>query len=102
MRYFLRPQAWRDIEETMTFLRDRADEETAIRFWQRAQETFASLTRQPGMGRPRPDLRPVGIRSWRVDDFENWLIFYRVGQSELDIIRVRHGMMDLPKIFEAR
>ena len=100
MRYIIRPQAWFDIEETMTYLRDHADGQTAVRFWQRTQDTFAVLTKQPGMGRLRPDLRPATLRSWRVNDFENWLIFYTVGQTELEIFRVKHGMMDLSKVFE--
>lgn len=99
MKYFVRPRAWLDIEETMAYLRDEADDETAARFWQRAQETFDFLTRQPALGRPRPELKPSGLRSWRVDDFENWLVFYGI-KTEIEIYRVRHGMMDLPKIFE--
>jgi plasmid stabilization system protein ParE len=47
----------------------------------------------------RHDLRPPGLRSWRVDGFENWLVFYVI-KTEIEIVRVRHGMMDLPKIFE--
>ena len=98
MKYIVRPRAWLDIEETMKYLRDQAGEETAIRFWQCAQDTFAWLTQQPGVGRPRPDLRPDGLRSWRVREFENWLVFYGSAEGGVEIFRVRHGMMDLPKI----
>jgi toxin ParE1/3/4 len=100
MKYIVRPKAWLDIEENMTWLRERADDPTAIRFWQRTQETFAALARQPGQGRPRTDLKPTGLRSWRVNGFEKWLVFYLTGETEVDIIRVRHGMMNLPEIFE--
>jgi plasmid stabilization system protein ParE len=82
----------------MTYLRDEAGDEMAVRFWEQAQITFAALTRQPFLGRPRPDLKPPGLRSWRVDGFDNWLVFYSVGET-VAIFRVRHGMMDLPKIF---
>ena len=99
MKYIVRPRAWLDIEETMSYLRDHADEETAIRFWQRTQDTFALLTRQPGIGRRRPDLNPPGLRTWRLSGFENWLVFYGVGESRVEIFRVKHGMMDLPKLF---
>jgi len=71
----------------------------AVRYWEQAQETFAALARQPFLGRPRPDLNPRGLRSWRVNGFENWLIFYNIGEA-VEIFRVRHGMMDLPKIFQ--
>jgi plasmid stabilization system protein ParE len=45
-------------------------------------------------------LKPPGLRSWRVNGFEKWLVFYLTGETEVDIIRVRHGMMNLPEIFE--
>jgi len=38
MKYTVRPQSWLDIEETMTYLRDHADDEAAARFWQRTQD----------------------------------------------------------------
>jgi toxin ParE1/3/4 len=96
MKCIVRPKAWLDIEESMTWLRERADNQIAIRFWQSAQETFAALARQPGLGRLRADLKPLGLRSWQVDGFEKWLIFYLTGETEVEIIRVRHGMMNLP------
>jgi plasmid stabilization system protein ParE len=99
MKYTVRPKAWLDLEETMMHLRVEANEETAIRFWQRAQETFEELARQPGVGRSRPDLKPAGLRSWRVTDFEKWLVFYMTRETAVEIIRVRHGMMDLQEIF---
>ena len=98
MKYTVRPRAWLDLEETMAYLRDQAGDELAVRFWVQAQETLVALTRQPLLGRPRPDLNPPGLRSWRVTGFENWLIFYQAG-ADIEIFRVRHGMMDLPKIF---
>jgi plasmid stabilization system protein ParE len=61
--------------------------------------TFVTLNRQPFLGRPRPDLNPPGVRSWRVSGFENWLVFYQAGET-VEIFRVRHGMMDLPVIFK--
>jgi plasmid stabilization system protein ParE len=43
MKYIVRPRAWLDIEETMKYLRDQAGGEMGIRFWRRAQDTFAML-----------------------------------------------------------
>lgn len=97
MNYTVRSRAWRDIEETMRYLRAEAGDEMAVRFWEQAQASFVALTRQPFLGRPRSDLKPAGTRSWQVKGFENWLIFYCVA-AEIEIIRVRHGMMDLPRI----
>ena len=45
MNYTIHPRAWLDLEETMTYLRDQAGDEMAVRYWAQAQETFAALTR---------------------------------------------------------
>ena len=54
---------------------------------------------QPLKGRLRKfrgrDLK--NIRSWRVDDFENYLIFYRFNGMRLEILRLKHGAMDFPQ-----
>lgn len=102
MNYIVRPRAWLDIEETIIYLRDHADIETGVRFWQQTQNTFTFLAQQPEIGRQRPDLKPFGLRSWRVNGFEKWLIFYTIGGSEMEIFRVKHGMIDLPKVFERK
>jgi plasmid stabilization system protein ParE len=99
MNCLIYPRAWLDIEETMTYLRAEAGDEIAIRFWEHAQVTLNTLTQQPFLGRPRADLKPAEIRSWRINGFENWLVFYQVSPTEIKIFRIRHGMMDLPKIF---
>jgi plasmid stabilization system protein ParE len=35
-----------------------------------------------------------------VDEFENWLVFYSTAASGIEIFRVKHGMMDLPKVLK--
>ena len=69
--------------------------EAATRFLKAVDATVEELAPQPGMGRIRRfrgrDLRD--IRSWRVNGFENYLIFYRWEGECLDILRIRHGAM---------
>ena len=73
--------------------------EAARRFLQAIDGTVESLARQPLKGRLRKfrgrDLK--NIRSWRVDDFENYLIFYRFDGARLEILRIKHGAMDFPQ-----
>jgi toxin ParE1/3/4 len=61
--------------------------------------TIENLALQPLKGRLRKfrgrDLK--NIRSWRVDDFENYLIFYRFAGMRLEILRIKHGVMDFPQ-----
>ena len=61
--------------------------------------TVENLALQPLKGRLRKfrgkDLKH--IRSWRVDGFENYLIFYRFAEMRLEILRIKHGAMDFPR-----
>lgn len=70
----------------------------ATRFLASIDRTIEGLAHHPGKGRLRRfrgrDLRH--IRSWRVDDFENYLIFYRFTPDRLEILRIKHGAMNFP------
>jgi toxin ParE1/3/4 len=73
--------------------------DAAFRFLEAIDETIGGLVLQPLKGRLRKfrgqDLK--NIRSWRINDFENYLIFYRFNQLRLEILRIKHGAMDFPK-----
>jgi toxin ParE1/3/4 len=73
--------------------------EAALRFLKAVDGTVENLALQPLKGRlrkfRRKDLK--NIRSWRVDDFENYLIFYRFAERRLEILRIKHGAMDFPQ-----
>jgi len=74
--------------------------DAAIRFLEAIDLTIEGLVLQPLKGRMRKfrgrDLK--NIRSWRVDDFENYLIFYRFAGIRLEILRIKHGAMDFPQV----
>ena len=57
---------------------------------------FLTLASMPHMGRVRPELSP-GIRSFVV---RHHVIFYRLTDDGLDVIRVLDGVRDLPPLFE--
>ena len=81
------------------YLHER-DPDVALRFLAAIDSTVEGLAQHPMKGRLRRfkgrDLRH--IRSWRVDDFENYLIFYRVTKERLEILRIKHGAMDFPGV----
>jgi toxin ParE1/3/4 len=64
-------------------------------FLEAAYDTFEFLARNPGAGRQRADLGFPEIRSWRVDGFGRYLIFYRELPDRIQIWRVLHGARDL-------
>ena len=76
--------------------------EAALRFLNAIDETVEKLALHPMKGRVRKfrgaDLK--NIRSWRVDGFENYLIFYRLAGLRLEILRIKHGTMSFPQALQ--
>ena len=72
--------------------------DAALCFLEAVDHTVENLALQPLKGRLRHfrgrDLKHV--RSWRVDDFEDYQIFYRFTEPRLEILRVKHGAMNFP------
>jgi toxin ParE1/3/4 len=50
---------------------------------------------QPGIGRPRDDLKP-GLRSFVV---KSYVVFCRVVDGTVEVVRVLHGSRDIEAIF---
>ena len=98
MELVTRPQFYLDIAEEVEYLARRPGPEIATRWHRAVDQTIQQLLRHPHIGRPRTDLKPSGIRSWRVNEFPRWLIFYAVRGNTVVLLRVRYGMMDLPAL----
>jgi toxin ParE1/3/4 len=71
--------------------------DAAERFLQAVENDIQMLREMPRIGARREFRHPKlkGLRSWPVSGFGNYLIFYRVRESELQIFRVIHGARDL-------
>jgi len=67
----------------------------AVRFVESFKSSVDLLARMPSIGRRRPDLGSPATRSWRVNGFRNYLIFYEVLPDRLRLLRVLHGACDL-------
>jgi toxin ParE1/3/4 len=57
---------------------------------------FDELLANPKMGRERIDIVPL-VRSFPVS---NYLIFYRLIEEGIEIVRVIHGARNIPNLFE--
>ena len=95
------PVAIADLEEIITTISQdnpdaAADVRTAI------FETAQSLGAHPGLGmRPRfSSPRFAVIRFIPASDYPNYLVFYREGTEEVEILRILHGARNLPPLFE--
>ena len=90
-----------DFAELVTFFSREHSPELAARFERSTYVLIEQLMTQPEMGRSRTELKPEGIRSFRVGGFERYLLFYLVRGDELILLRLRHGGMDLRALFLA-
>ena len=83
-----------DLQAAARFIR-RDNPAAARAFLEAAYDTFEFLARNPGIGRRRSDLGFPDVRSWRVDRFRRYLIFYIELPDRIQIWRVLHGARDL-------
>jgi len=98
-RLFVQRLAEDDLAEQAGYIAgDSVD--TALRFLTAAEEAFARLAAFPEIGRRRkfhhPDL--AGVRSWPVPKFEKHVIFYRLTETGVEVLRVVHSARDLDSI----
>jgi plasmid stabilization system protein ParE len=101
MKVVKRPIFLSDIEACADYLVTEAGEETAGRWKDSLQKTIALIAKFPEIGRLRHDLPFPEIRTFFLKEFPRYLIFYRVSERFVELLRVRHGMMHLPDLFEA-
>src|ERR1035437_1396746 len=93
------PSAKRD--SNLTSRRRRLSEgscpgpEVAEHWHESLWQTVGLLKTSPFIGRKGTALKHPGIRSWRVEHFTRWLIFYALKEDALVLYRVRSGTMNL-------
>ena len=76
--------------------------DAAGRFLESAYRTFLELAQMPELGRPRrfSHARLHKLRSFRIRDFENYLVFYAPVADGIEVYHVLHGARDLEAFFE--
>jgi plasmid stabilization system protein ParE len=98
MNTIIRPQFYLDLEEEIYWLLTNTDGSVAQRWHSAVWGTIELLKTQPLIGRERKDLKQPGVRSWRVNHFARWLIFYETQDETLIVYRIRSGFMDLIQV----
>jgi len=96
-RVLKKSKALRDLTKNGRYLA-KENPLVAERFLVAAERTFGELARHPHLGRERHFQRRTGMRSWRVDGFDDYLIFYRPILDGVEIYRVIHGARDLGRL----
>ncbi len=94
----LRPQAQTDLDEIAQYIANH-QVDAALRFIDAAERAIANLSDYPQMGRARPEIHS-GLRSWPIRGFTNYIIFYDITDTTIDVVRILHGAMNLEEAFE--
>jgi toxin ParE1/3/4 len=97
------PAADSDLDAQAEYLAREASLETALRFYDAASSTFGNLTLMPAVGELRESSNPrlAGLRIWHIEGFPNHLIFYRIIDGDIEIVRVLHGARDIDSVLES-
>jgi plasmid stabilization system protein ParE len=88
-----------DFAELVSRFAREASYEVATRFEENTCDLVQLLLKNPKLGRLRNDLKPAGIRSFRVRGFDRYLLFYQVRGEQLILLRLRYGGMNLQALF---
>ena len=96
-----KPQVIRDLLELATYIaEDNLD--ISDRFLAAAEQTFKQLSKMPEMGKTYGFTHPklANVRQQVIKGFKNYLVFYRLVDSKVEIIRVIHGARDIAAILD--
>ena len=78
--------------------------DAAERFLKSVERTFQQICRHPQIGWERPwkNRELKGIRSWRVEHFHNFLVFYRDEEGAIEVYAVLRGARHLERALRER
>ncbi|WP_341532035.1 type II toxin-antitoxin system RelE/ParE family toxin (plasmid) [Nostoc sp. UHCC 0302] len=99
-RLIVKDRATQDLRYLANYILVNGNADVAGKFLTAAEVTFAQLAKTPGMGKVTQLVvsRLGEIRQWRIKDFQDYLIFYRIRDTTIEILRVFHGARDLADV----
>ena len=92
--FVLSRQADRDLIDIFKYIAKRSSRSRAKTYIRRLEKTMQSLADTPGMGTPR-DYTPPGVVAFPKDEY---VIFYRLRQPSIEILRVLHATCDMESL----
>lgn len=93
---FMEP-AMNDLEEIVLYIA-KDSRENAIRFHDKVIENANRLTTFPKLGLLVPD-KKISNSGFRMLIIDKYLLFYKVYNDEVSVLRVIHGSRDYPNLF---
>lgn len=93
--YILSEIADKDLEDIFDYTFDEFGFNQAEKYLLEIEEIFQHLIVNPQIGKKRDEIKQ-GLYSFPKD---NHIIFYRILDDHIRVVRVLHGSRDLPKYF---
>jgi toxin ParE1/3/4 len=92
------PDARNDLNGYYDYIAE-SNQNAALALFDAARQTFADLARLPGTGSlyTIPNKPEQTIRKWHIKGFRKYLIFYRVQDEAIEIVRILHGSKDIER-----
>jgi len=94
-----RPLFLADVEQCAYYLATEASEAVAAAWYQALKQALQHIQEVPEIGRIRQDLPVPEVRTLNLRKYPNYLVFYRLQKGAIELLRIRHGMMNLPELF---
>lgn len=91
-----RAEARRDFIKHFTFLVREADLPTALRFRSELDSALELLTGMPAAGAVKPCKSPklAHVRMWKLERFDEILLFYQLCNEGIRLLRIIHAKQD--------
>jgi toxin ParE1/3/4 len=99
-KLIIRNRATQDLRQQANYILNNGNIIAAEHFLELAESTFAQILIVPRIGKLVDFvLDSMGeVCQWRIKNFQDYLVFYRVQEEQIEIPRVLHGSRDLEGI----
>jgi toxin ParE1/3/4 len=99
-KLIIRNLATQDLRLQANYILSNGNVATAEHFLELAEATFAQILISPRIGKSVDFVFDLmgEVRQWRIKNFQDYLVFYRVQDDRVEILRVLHGARDLEGI----
>jgi toxin ParE1/3/4 len=94
------PKAYADLEDYYEFIA-QSNSTAALQFFDAARQTFAQIARFPEIGAVYTATSPgQDLRKWHIKGFRKYLIFYRVRDESITIVRIIYAARNVDQILD--
>jgi toxin ParE1/3/4 len=99
-KLIIRNLATQDLRLQANYILGNGNVAAAENFLELAEATFAQILIAPRIGKSVDFVfdHMGEVRQWRIKNFQDYLVFYRVQDDRVEILRVLHGARDLEGI----